>query len=74
MNHVHGFVCGPHIYEIDGIEIEFPALSGPCPLRKDGEPKQRFSKADKAALDKLWAACKADTLEQYRVGGGCQPF
>ena len=74
MSQIHGFVCGPRIYEIDGIGIEFPAMSGPYPLRKDGEPKQRFSKADKAALDKFWEYEKAGTLEQYRVGGGCRQF
>lgn len=65
-----GFICGPRVYDIDGIYIEFPGGSGPCPLRKDGEPKVRFSKADDAALDKFWAMSEEER-ETHRAGGGC---
>jgi len=73
MTQVHGFLCGPKIYEVDGIQIERPGSGGPCPLRKDGEPKMRFSKADKAALDKFWDMSEEEK-DKHRVGGGCRSF
>lgn len=73
MTQVHVFLCGPKLYEIDGITIEFPAMSGPCPLRKDGEPKTRFSKADKAALDKF-CDMSEEERDKHRSGGGCRSF
>jgi len=58
---------------VDGIYIEVPGYGGPCALRKDGDPKQRFTKADKAAMHKLRMMDETE-MEKYRVGGGCVRF
>lgn len=70
---MNGFICSPALYEVDGILIERPGIGGPYPLRKDGEPKERFSKADKAALDKF-RAMDEKQMDACRVGGGCRRF
>ena len=68
-----GYMCSSRLYKIDDVVFEFPAWCGPCPLRVDGEPKTRFSKKDKAVMEKV-RHMSATELEKYRIGGGCQRF
>jgi len=76
MSEIHGHVCGPAVYELEGVEIEYnPWYNPPTVLRKDGEAKQRLTAHDKAVLDRFYTLAADDkAIEQYRVGGGCQPF
>lgn len=71
---VRGFMCSPRQYKVDNVIIEYPPYCGPCPLTKKGNPKQRWSKEDKIAVDKFYEAIMNETTEQYRVGGGCIPI
>lgn len=72
MSNPTGFICGPRIYEYNGMTFEYGPTT--CwPLRKDGEPKTRFSKADKAALDKFWDMSEEER-DTHRTGGGCRQF
>jgi len=66
------FYYGNHClwYSADEIE-ECPAPAKWKPKR--GDPKQRFTKADKAAMDKLRMMDETE-MEKYRVGGGCVRF
>lgn len=66
-----GFICGPTIYEFQGWTFEFSRISGPWPLKKNGDPRDRVGK-------KFWKMynefTKLTEKEQdtCRVGGGCQ--
>ncbi len=70
---IRGYICSSALYDVDGILIELPGGSGPCPLRKDGDPKMRLSKKDKAALDKFYEMSQEEK-QACRVGGGCISF
>jgi len=70
---IHGFICGPKLYEFDGWFFEVHGSGEPWPLKKDGELRKR---AGKKFYDMY---CRFDRLskkrkQKYRVGGGCQPF
>lgn len=66
-----GFLCSSGRYLIQGVVIERPGIGAPEVLSKQGNPKMRLTKSEKAALDEFWDALKAGTQEKYRVGGGC---
>ena len=63
-------LCGPKVYEFEGVSFEFSPIIGPWPLKKDGEPKVR---AGKKFYDfyKRFAALSVDEQEKFRTGGGC---
>jgi hypothetical protein len=70
---VHGFVCGPRLYEFGGWFFEVNAACGPWPLKKNGDPRARAGNKFWhvfADFDKLSKAKK----NRYRVGGGCIRF
>lgn len=73
MTQVHGFVCGPRVYEYKGIEIEFPAMCGPYPLTKQGDPKQRWTKREHELVDEFLDLSDEERAK-LRIGGGCQAF
>jgi hypothetical protein len=72
MSEVHGFLCGPRIYEYNGMTFEY----GPTicwPLRKDGEPRARAGAKFYDHIDGFFKLSD-DEKETYRVGGGCRSF
>lgn len=73
MSELHGFICGPRLYEFEGWFFEVHAGSGPWPLKKDGELRKRAGRT----WWKVWGTFDALTeseKQKYRVGGGCQQF
>lgn len=69
---IRGILCSPRRYEYKGIVIE-DTWAGMCPLRKDGEPRLRWTK-DMAEVVKELGNMPSDEREKYRVGGGCREF
>ncbi len=73
MAEIHGYICGPRLYEFEGWFFEESAYGGPWPLCKNGELRKRAGR-------KFWAMWgRFDSLKdiekgKYRVGGGCQQF
>ncbi len=70
MTAVHGFMCGPKLYEYDGWFFEH-GYCGPWPLKKNGDPRERAGRVFYKMVEK-WLAEKDP--ESFRVGGGCQQF
>lgn len=73
MIELHGFICGPSVYEYKGWTFEYGMCSGPWPLRKDGEPRKRAGRV----FWKVWSEWQSLPLEEKaktRVGGGCVRF
>lgn len=73
MSEVHGFLCGPKLYEFEGLEIEFPACSGPAPLKANGDPYQRIPKHVAEKMSRF-LNLSDDEMAKYRTGGGCRAF
>lgn len=73
MSDTHGFLCGPKLYEFEGLEIEFPPCSGPCPLKLNGDPYERMPKHVAEKMERFWRLTESE-METYRVGGGCRSF
>lgn len=73
MTEVHGWICGPRIYEWKEKKWMVNPSSGPWPLKKNGDPCKRAGK-------KFWEFCdEFDRLpeseqKKCRIGGGCQQF
>jgi hypothetical protein len=65
------FLCGPRIYTFEGWTFEDADYSGPWPLKKNGELRERAGRKFYQAwgrFDKLPKAKK----EKLRLGGGCK--
>ena len=73
MNESHGFLCGPHLYKFEGLEIERPGIGGPCPLKANGDPYERMPAHVAEKMARFWKL-KDDEMAAYRVGGGCRSF
>lgn len=73
MSEAHGFLCGPKLYEFEGLEIEFPACSGPAPLKANGDPYERMPKHVAEKMARFWRLTESE-MDAYRVGGGCRAF
>jgi hypothetical protein len=71
-NAIHGFICGPRIYEWNGIYFEY-GYCGPWPLKKNGEIKARAGKKFFDSLDAFFKLSDKEK-EAFRVGGGCIRF
>jgi hypothetical protein len=70
---IHGYICGPRLYEFEEWFFEEGSYGGPWPLRKDGELRKRAGRK----FWKMWTKFDAMTDAQKkkcRVGGGCQQF
>lgn len=72
MSEVHGFLCGPRIYEYKGWSFEY-GMTGAWPLRKDGEPRARAGRKFYAMIGEFFALTEEEKAE-YRTGGGCRQF
>lgn len=73
MTEIHGWICGPRLYEFDGWFFEYNMSSGPWPLKKDGELRKRAGKKFYdmfERFDKLTPEVK----NVHRAGGGCERF
>jgi len=71
MSEIHGFLCGPRLYEYDGWFFENSAYGGPWPLKKDGELRERAGRV----FYKMFEKWQSETdPESFRVGGGCRQF
>jgi hypothetical protein len=70
---IHGWLCGPRIYEYKGVEFEVHSYCGPCPLRKDGSPKVRIPKTFWPLYEEFDKLSKEEK-KKYHLGGGCQRF
>ena len=68
---MHGFICGPPVYQYKGWLFEYSMMGGPWPLRKDGELRKRAGREFYRIFEE-WH--DQPDREQYRVGGGCVPF
>lgn len=66
-------LCGPRIYEFDGVGFEFGYSTGPWPLKKDGDPRARAGRGFYKRIGP-WLKMADPQREVYRVGGGCQCF
>ena len=73
MTILSGFICGPVIYEYTGWVFEFGYYTGPWPLTKDWLPRKRAGDKFHRVFSE-WYDLGESKREQYRVGGGCQPF
>jgi len=70
---IKGWICGPKIYEYKNWMFEESYMSGPWPLKKDGEPRKR---AGKKFWD-VWTQFNKLTDKQkrkYKLSGGCTPL
>ena len=70
---VHGWICGPRLYEYGGWFFEESYCGGPWPLRKDGELRKRAGRK----FWKMWKhfnSLPETEKKLYRVGGGCTKF
>ena len=70
---VHGFICGPRIYEFGGWLFEVNACCGPWPLKKNGDPRERAGMVFWKIFEKFDKLSKEDK-RKHRVGGGCISF
>jgi hypothetical protein len=73
MNELHGFICSPSVYEYKGWRFEDSGYSGPWPLRKDGEPRQRAGRVFWRVWGE-WCDLPEEEKQKTRVGGGCVRF
>lgn len=62
-------LCIPKEYLFNGISFEM-TFSGPWPLKKDGDPKERCGLTFYRSI-REWIKMKDDEREKFRVGGGC---
>lgn len=65
-----GFLCGPTVYEYEGITFEYSPTGGPWPLKKDGELKKLAGKKF-YAMFKRFNALPDDVKKSHKIGGGC---
>ena len=64
-------ICGPRIYEWDGMEFEFGGYIGPWRIKKDGDPYKRQGDRFYERIDGFLKLPEAER-EKFRTGGGCQ--
>ena len=69
----HGHLCGPRLYEFEGVSFEFSYIIGPWPLKKNGEPKKLAGRRFYALYDRFSKLPEAEQ-EKHRTGGGCITF
>ena len=70
---LNGFICGPVIYEYAGWLFEFGYHTGPWPLTKEWYPRKRAGRKFYKMFSE-WYDLGEKKREQFRKGGGCQPF
>jgi hypothetical protein len=68
-----GFLCGPRIYEYKDVTFEIPGIGGPCPLKKNGDPKEYVGRDFYKLMDEFYALPENEQ-EEHRIGGGCIQF
>jgi hypothetical protein len=73
MSKLSGFLCGPRVYEYKDVIFEIPGIGGPCPLKKNGDPKVSPVKGFFKLMDEFYALPENER-EEYRIGGGCIQF
>jgi hypothetical protein len=66
-----GILCSPRLYEYEGLIIEESGCQGPWPVKKNGDPYERRTKAQHETMEKFWAL-KEEGWKQYLIGGGCR--
>jgi len=64
------WICGPRRYEYEGVIIELGGIGGPCPVKPNGDPYERWP-ADVRAAVNAWWKLPEQYRETYRIGGGC---
>lgn len=76
MSKIIGFICGPKIYNYNGVVFEWHNYSGPAQLKKDGELYKNY--CSNGFLNKIGAFIKMSEKKRkkYRIGGigGCMPI
>lgn len=70
---MHGFMCGPVIYEYKGWIFEYGMMSGPWPLTKKYDPRKNAGRRFWKMFDD-WNALPEEEKQKTRIGGGCQRF
>ena len=66
-----GFICSAPSYTYKGLEIEIPGIGGPCPLKKNGDPYERWPKWVRAIMEEF-EELSEEEVNKYRTGGGCE--
>ena len=66
-----GFICGPRIFEFKGWLFEVSDHSGPWPLKKNGDPRERAGRTFYKMYSEFTFLTE-DEQDACRVGGGCQ--
>lgn len=66
-----GYICGPRVYEYNGITFENNYMGGPWRLKKDGSPCARCGKKFYKDIGP-WIDMPEPEQEKHRIGGGCR--
>lgn len=72
-NEMHGYICGPVLYEFEGWFFEESGYGGPWPLNKNGERRKCAGRIWWKVWSRFDALPEAEK-KKYRIGGGCQRF
>ena len=67
-----GFICSARAYRFNKMYFEDGSMSGPYPLKKNGDPKKKVGKRFYDWYMKVWIPLSEKEKESYFVGGGCQ--
>ena len=73
MSEIHGYICGPRLYEFEGWLFEVSAYGGPWPLKKNGDPRKRAGRAWWKVWDRFDSLSETEK-RKFRAGGGCIQF
>lgn len=70
---LHGIICFASIYKYKGWLFEYRPYTGPWPLKKDGEPREKAGRRFYKVFSE-WFDLPEDEQKLTRVGGGCMEF
>ena len=59
----------PKTYTFNGVEFECGYMTGPWPLKKDGDPRKRAGLGFYKRIEK-WSKMSEADREKHRTGGG----
>lgn len=73
MTEIHGHMCGPKVYEFEGVKFEYSDYNGPYPLKKNGDPKMNPDRKFYDLFDRFNKLTEEEKKKR-RIGGGCISF
>ncbi len=65
------FVCSARQYSYEGWDFEYPSYTGPWPLNKNGDPRERAGRQFYQMVKRFEKLTKEEQ-EKHRLGGGCE--